>query len=171
MQRRTATPVALAEVTELLASVQQMPEGFTSADLFTSAPAGHHKFSDMMMMATGVYIMISGASSFIPRIASKLMGTEAQDAAARLSKWLAQCPESSFGWHMADLRTPLPSLEVLGRHPIGYMSGRKVYLCDEQATLEFLSVRKGEAPILPTIEVSPDFTKHYGTRVYIVYEN
>ena len=35
--------------------------------------------------------------------------------------YLETAPVSSFGWHNADLRTPLPAYVDLERHPIGRM--------------------------------------------------
>ena len=75
---------------------------------------------------------------------------------------LVKAPVSSFGWIQADLRKPLPPIEELHEHPIGFRDGRRVVLCTESY---LIASRK----MFETIEVSKDFTEHYeeSERVYV----
>ena len=71
----------------------------------------------------------------------------------------SQLPESSFKWHHADLRTPLPPLAELQDHFIGIHSGRRAYLCSREAAFQY-----------GTIEVSKEFSDYYGDQVFICYD-
>ena len=76
----------------------------------------------------------------------------------------------SFPPVQVDLRTPLPSFEELTEHPIGVAAGKRAYLCHQEAAVAYYThqVTQGE---LPTVEVSKEFSKHYGgERVYICYK-
>ena len=98
--------------------------------------------------------MFDSVCSFAPRISARIAGTAPPE--------LVHAPVSSFGWHSADLRDPLPqTLEELREHPVGLMDGRQAYLCSES---HLIRSRKMYA----SIEVSVDFTDHYnGERVYV----
>jgi hypothetical protein len=156
--RRVTSPVALLDATELLATVTTLP-----ADFQDLMPERHgHRFSDVMMMATGSYVLLSGACTFLPRVTSILTGKN--DPAHRIASFLDSVPESKFGWLQADLRSPLPEIDGLDSFPIGVHAGRKVYLCNTDAAIDFVTnAQKGH------VELSPDFTKHYGERVFVIY--
>lgn len=66
--------------------------------------------------------------------------------------------ESSFGWHHMDLSKPLPPLTELSQaeHPIGLRGGKRVYLCTARQSIKYA-----------VVERSCDFSKHYGTSMYI----
>eukprot|EP00320_Phaeocystis_rex_P022022 CAMPEP_0119059804 /NCGR_PEP_ID=MMETSP1178-20130426/3845_1 /TAXON_ID=33656 /ORGANISM="unid sp, Strain CCMP2000" /LENGTH=133 /DNA_ID=CAMNT_0007040865 /DNA_START=107 /DNA_END=508 /DNA_ORIENTATION=- len=70
-----------------------------------------------------------------------------------------------FGWLQADQRMPLPRPEelTLGRRsPIGKIEGRQVYLSAHHETLHLTDEGDCEGCV-----VSADFSKHYGTDVYV----
>lgn len=119
----------------------------------------HPPFSHYLMNAVGTYIIISGACQFVPRILAKITGVEPTTSEAAIAKYLNAAPISSFGWHNADLRVPLPaSVQELHEHPIGVRDGKRVYLCSAQAAINH-----------HIVELSQDFTEHYGEKVYICY--
>lgn len=64
--------------------------------------------------------------------------------------------ESSFGWHHADLRSPLPPLSELTEHPVGVRDGKLVYLCTARKAVGY-----------GLVERSRDFSEHYGVPVYV----
>ena len=64
--------------------------------------------------------------------------------------------ESSFGWHHADLRTPLPPLSELTEHQIGVRDGKLVYLCTARKAVGY-----------GMVERSRDFSEHYGVPIYV----
>ena len=129
------------------------------AELAQPPQAEHHaRFSDTLMNAVGVYIIISGGSTFWPRIKAKFTGEDPVVSEEAINKYLNSLPISSFGWHQADLSTPLPVhvSELTAPHPIGVHQGRKAFLCSRESALTFADV-----------EVSEVFTKHYGEEVFI----
>ena len=140
--------------------LQALPE---FADLARAAPAEHHaRFSDIMMQAVGTYILISGGSTFWPRIKAKITGIEPQVSEEAIMKYLDSLPTSTFAWHNADLRNPLPDdVSALDTpHRIGVHNGRKAFLYSRSAAIHFAKA-----------ELSEIFTEHFkGEKVYIGYE-
>lgn len=95
--------------------------------------------------------------SFAPLIMDKIAGRTRMPEARR-EKLLAKVPASTFGWHQADLSSPLPPFAELKAHPIGVHGGRKVVLCHPEHAVDFAEV-----------EYSAPFSAYYGERVYICY--
>lgn len=162
---RVRQPVALlGEASNLLASAASIvPPGFEDLIATPAKP----KFGSMMLELAGMYILMSGAASFVPLLKKRV---EMPDPSQRIINYLESgVPEASFGWHQVDLRTPLPPLDELTEHPIGIHSGKKAYLCRESAAVDYYkeTVTSGSPP---SIEVSPVFTEHYGERLYICYK-
>ena len=190
---RSRSPTALLDVTSLLASslpAAAIPEGFESLMAVPEKP----KLGSMLMEMAGTYIIVSGALTFLPVLKARI---KEPDATTRVINYLEKdVPESKFGWHQVrfgehpflvaffslltmrlphspaqvDLRTPLPSFEELTEHPIGVAAGKRAYLCHQEAAVAYYThqVTQGE---LPTVEVSKEFSKHYGgERVYICYK-
>ena len=158
---RSRPVTALAEFSDLAFTLHAtaMPPEF--ADAFTTAKESHpvhHTFSYYLMEAAGCYILGSGAATFLPRIAAALKGEEYSVPQHTIDNYLKAAPESKYGWHLADLRGPLPPLEELEQHPIGVHKGKKVLLCVPHEAIKYRDV-----------EFSKDFTEHYGTEVYICY--
>ena len=59
-----------------------------------------------------------------------------------------------------QLGMPLPALGELHEHPIGVRQGRRVFLCTADAALKYET---------SSVELSKDFTEHYGESVFICY--
>ena len=102
----------------------------------------------------------SAASTFGPRIKARITGVQPTLSKQTIKRYLDAAPVSTFGWHHADLRVPLPPLDELHaqEHPIGVRDGLKVYLCTAEAAVHYHKV-----------ELSNEFSKHYGTAVYVCY--
>ena len=70
------------------------------AELAQPPSAEHHaRFSDTLMDAVGLYVIISGGSTFWPRIKAKLTGEDPVVSEEAINKYLNSLPISSFGWH------------------------------------------------------------------------
>ena len=129
-----------------------------------AAPA-HQKFSHIFLAACGGYTAFSAACTFVPLL------TRSQED--DLEQFLANRPESSFGWHNADLRKPLPStleeLSQMNGFPLGVHKGRRVYLCHIQPE----RVREAQTHLasFAEIEKSRDFSDFYGETVYVCFEH
>jgi hypothetical protein len=134
-----------------------------------AAPA-HQKFSHIFLAACGGYTAFSAACTFVPLITRRFMGMGQEDD---LEQFLANRPESSFGWHNADLRKPLPStleeLSQMNGFPLGVHKGRRVYLCRIQPG----RVREAQTHLasFAEIEKSRDFSDFYGETVYVCFEH
>jgi hypothetical protein len=134
-----------------------------------AAPA-HQKFSHIFLAACGGYTAFSAACTFMPLITRRFMGMGQEDD---LEQFLANRPESSFGWHNADLRKPLPStleeLSQMNGFPLGVHKGRRVYLCHIQPE----RVREAQTHLasFAEIEKSRDFSDFYGETVYVCFEH
>ena len=137
------------------------------ADLVVSTTPAF-KPGTMMLQMAGVYTLASAAHSFYPLIKAKI---ETPDKAQRVVNWLLSdtVPTSSFGWHQLDMRHGGLPAEVadLVEHEIGIHQGHKAYLCHLDAAKEYYMqcVAAGKRP---SIEVSEEFTKHFGERVFVV---
>jgi hypothetical protein len=161
---RARPPAALLEAASLLADAAALPAEFAQLGL-SSAPA-IPRFGDALMNIAGTSVLFSAAHSFAPVLKRKI---ETPDATERVRRYLREdVAASRFGWLQADLRTALPPLEQLTQHPIGLHEGRRVYLCHlDGATAHYQAqVTRG---VQPRIEVSDDFTEHYGERVYLCF--
>ena len=144
---------ALAEFSDVATTIASahatLPPGFEGF-----AQPAHKSFSHYLMNAAGAYVILNVVSSFGPRIVAAITHSAPPE--------LVKAPVSSFGWIQADLRKPLPPIEELHEHPIGFRDGRRVVLCTESY---LIASRK----MFETIEVSKDFTEHYeeSERVYV----
>jgi len=166
-QRRAVQPKMIGELAELSSALP--PDAFGAGPTaFASMPremaefavAPQPKFSHTFLTAIGAYTVLSGACTFLPIIQDRLAGSPR--GISKMKTYLSSLPESSFGWLTADLRNPLPPLEDLDEFPIGLRDGRRVYLCRIQPDdAHYHGLRYA------SIEVSKDFTEHYGERVYI----
>jgi hypothetical protein len=157
-----AAPAARSPIATQMAIV---PPEF--ADLVTtSAPA--FRPGTMMLQLVGLYTVASAAHSFYPVIKSKI---ETPDKGQRVINWLLSdtVPTSSFSWHHLDMRKGGLPAEVadLVEHEIGIYQGHKAYLCHLEAAKEHYMqcVNSGTRP---AIELSEEFTKHFGERVFVV---
>jgi len=164
--RMRAQPVvALADLSGLetitlaLADSVQLPPEF--AELTCTPPASGKSFSFYLMCATSAYILGSAVGTFAPRIKAKITGKDVPLSAHTVATYLRDVPSSQFGWHQADLRTPLPaSVTDLYEHPIGVSAGRRVFLCSAEAACMYEH---------HAIEHAVAFSDHYGQPVYICY--
>jgi len=163
--RLHAAPVAaLPEFTNILADAFSapstiLPSEFAEFGRGYAPTSSSPKFSHVFMNAVGAYVLFSGAMTLIPLVREKIFGVDVEVQAARVARYLEAAPESSFGWHRADLRTPLPALEELEAFPIGVnLEGKRVYLCRAEEAIKYTHV-----------EFSRDFTDHYGEKVYVCF--
>lgn len=171
---RSRQPMSLlSEIASLTAIDPALIDLSTAADFSASswhgmpsqfvpdAPAvpTHRPFSRYLLDAVVLNIVISGASSFWPIFRRKL--TNEDPVATRL----ARVPESRFGWIQADLRSPLPPIEDLEAHPIGFHGGRPVFLCSQRATSRFLHVERS-ADFTEHCERRPDIIRHRGAPIF-----
>lgn len=138
------------------------------ADLMAPAQPAF-KPGTIMLELTGLYCIVSGSMSFLPLIKNRI---QTPDPSERVRNYLLgdTVPASSFGWHNIDLRHSLPNkVEDLGTngHEIGIYNGHKAYLCHVDAAIDAYvqSVQGGKRP---AIEVSNEFTEHFGEKVFIV---
>ena len=114
-------------------------------------------FSSYLMNSVGLYIVLSGACTFWPRVKAVMKGEADEET---LVEQLKHAPVSTFTWHHADIRVPLPSIDELTEHPIGVRDGHRVFLCAERHLIS-------APPKYVAVEFSEDFTDYYGERVYV----
>jgi len=109
-----------------------------------------------------VFALVSKATSAFMEPEDPLAASgEKESKVAKQEKALAtRRSATAFGWLHADMRVPLPSLEELRQacHFIGEHENRQVYLC---------TTEQPDAEGLDSCELSDDFTKHYGTNIYL----
>jgi len=138
----------------IASSSSALPPGFEGF----APQSSEHKFSHYFMLATGSYIL-GGALQMIFMSILRATGLAPSLSSRDIAAYLADAPQSTFGWLQADLRTPLPPLEELQVHPIGLRDGKQVFLCTAAEAIKYRAV-----------EVSRDFSEHYGQSVYICQE-
>jgi len=163
LRLHTSPVAALPEFTTVLADAFSAPSTILPAEFAefgraSAASSSSPKFSHLFMNAVGAYVLLSGGMTLLPVLREKMFGIDVEAKAARIAKYLEAAPESNFGWHRADLRTPLPTLDELESFPIGVSQGRRAYLC-----------RADEAIKYDVVEFSKDFTEHYGEKVYVCF--
>lgn len=145
----------LSDATTLIAQAQLPPE---FAELVQPPPP---KFSHYLMNAVGLYTIFTAVTTFGPRIAKIARGI---DPDALSSSLLAGAPTSNFGWVLAEIRDPLPPLPELTEVRIGHRDEHEIFLCSEDHLLSAAASKR-----FSRVEVSKDFTDHYGQRVYVCY--
>ena len=158
-----AAPAARSPIATQMAIV---PPEF--ADLVATSSSPAFRPGTLMLQLVGVYTLASAAQSFYPVIKSKI---ETPDKSQRVINWLLSdtVPTSSFGWHHLDMRNGgLPSeVADLVEHEIGIYQGHKAYLCHLEAAKDHY-MHCVNAGTRPAIELSEEFTKHFGERVFVV---
>jgi len=156
-----ARVLATAELTELFPSGVHFAASAIPADFLPAGTAPTHKFSDTLMSAVGMYVLLNAGISFLPLIKRRITLSDGERERAQLEAIQASIQESSFGWHQADLRTPLPQYQDIDHHPIGIHNGRKVFLCRLESALHDANYHE--------IQYSKEFTEHYGSPVYVCF--
>jgi len=160
-QRRARPSVALIDVSTMVIAAQELPPEF--ADFSWSPPAHVWFVHPGKWTAAENLIGCAAAYAFGQAVAALHCGISAvlSDEQPEPTTLLEAVPESSFGWHDADLRMPLPAYSDLDEHPIGVRDGHRVYLCTAAA-----AARNYKAC---TVELSKDFSEYYGHSVFICY--
>ena len=143
---RPATPLAAARsgsvsIVGSLEGFGELPPGSGFDELTTSSTAGAADFAVAFMI-------VAIALGF-------LLTPEEESGVEDPTK-----ARTTFGWLHADMRVPLPPLAELRQscHPIGEYEGRLMYLCGSDQPID------GN---LTECEQSNDFSKFYGTPVYL----
>ena len=97
-----ARVLAIAELTEVFPAGVHFAATAIPADFLPAGTAPTHKFSDTLMSAVGMYVLLNAGISFLPLIKRRVTLSDGERERAQLEAIQASIQESSFGWHQAE---------------------------------------------------------------------